>query len=81
MELKFWLGQVVSIKEPGIKATVIKITFEGSIKETLTTYRVRYWINGELYEINLSEEDLQYIDTHETIKIGFNKQGEKLCQM
>lgn len=71
--LRYWLGERVCIREPKIECIVIKITFEGSTEETLLSYRVRYWINGELYEVNLSEEELDPVDTHEPISIGFHK--------
>ena len=71
--LKFWLGERVLIKEPKIECIIIKITFEGSKEDALVSYRVRYWINGELYEVLLSEEALDPVDTQEPISIGFHK--------
>ncbi len=76
MTLRYWLGERVCIKESKIECIIIKITFEGSTEEALLSYRVRYWINGELYEVNLSEEELDPINKHDPICIGFHKQGE-----
>lgn len=71
--IRHWLGERVLIREPDIKAVVCQIIFEGSMKEAIHCYRLRYWINGEMHEANFDEDEIDYIGTAQHKHIGFSK--------
>lgn len=72
--ISFWLGDEVCIKDPRINGVVVAITHEGACEEVITIYRVRYWMNGEVKEVNIGGDELIHIEPNKQRPvIGFAK--------
>lgn len=70
MNIRFFPGEAVKIKVSDMLSKIIEIKlYECGAAE----YVVRWWNNGQTNQDTFSESELESIQPHEEIKIGFNK--------